>query len=91
MVNGEEISVTDGYILIEKEWVKGDRIEISLDMRTKAIYPISYGSEILMNKVVWGGNYMISTFDREDPIAKNHIALMRGPVMLAQDTRLGFD
>ena len=33
----------------------------------------------------------ISTFEKEDPIAKNHIALMRGPVMLAQDTRLGFD
>lgn len=91
LVNGKEISVSEGYIVIEKEWVKGDKIVLSLDMRTKALYPVPYGSAILMNKVVWGGNYMISTFDKEDPIAKNHIALMRGPVMLAQDTRLGFD
>ena len=48
-----------------------------------------YGTQVLMNKVVWGHNYMIPTFDREDPIAKNHIALRRGPVMLAQENRLG--
>jgi hypothetical protein len=33
---------------------------------------------------------MVPTFDKEDPIAKNHIALMRGPLMLAQDNRLGY-
>ena len=60
-------------------------------MRTKATYPIPYGTQILMNKVVWGHNYMVSTFDKEDPIAKNHIALQRGPVMLAQDNRLGYN
>ena len=43
-----------------------------------------------MNKVIWGHNYVVSTFDREDPLAKNHIALRRGPVMLAQDNRLGY-
>ena len=60
-------------------------------MRTEAIYPVSYGSQILMNKVIWGHNYIIPTFDREDPVAKNHIALRRGPVMLAQDNRLGLN
>jgi hypothetical protein len=33
---------------------------------------------------------MIPTFDEEDPIAKNHIALRRGPVILAQENRLGY-
>ena len=33
---------------------------------------------------------MIQNFDREDPIAKNHIALRRGPLMLAQENRLGY-
>ena len=59
-------------------------------MRTEAIYPIAYGNQVLMNKVVWGHNYMIPTYDEEDPIAKNHIALRRGPVMLAQENRLGY-
>jgi len=60
-------------------------------MRTEIIRPIPYGSEILMNKVIWGHNYMIQTFDREDEKAKNHIALRRGPVMLAQENRLGYN
>ena len=89
-VAGEEINPTDGYISINRIWKKGDVIRISLDMRTEAIYPIPYETDILMNEVVWGYNYMISTFDREDPIAKNHIALRRGPVMLAQENRLGY-
>ena len=65
-------------------------IELELDMRTEAIYPIPYGHEIIMNKVVWKINYMVPTYDEEDPIAKNHIALRRGPVILAQENRLGY-
>lgn len=33
---------------------------------------------------------MIPTYDQEDPIAHRHIALRRGPVMLAQENRLGY-
>ncbi len=89
-VNNTAIDVTDGYISIEREWNNQDVIIIDLDMRTEAIYPVSYGTDILMNHVIWGANYMISTFDREDPIAHKHIALRRGPVMFAQDNRLGY-
>ena len=88
-VNGEDATVTEGYISIEKEW-KNDVIEIDFDMRTEAIYPIPYGKEILMNRCVWGHNYMVPNYDKEDPIAHKHIALRRGPVMLAQDSRLGY-
>lgn len=90
LVNNEEIKVNEGYISVQRVWKSGDKIEIELDMRTEAIYPVSYGTQILMNKVIWGSNYMISTYDKEDPIAKKHIALRRGPVMLAQDNRLGY-
>lgn len=89
-VNGKAVDVTEGYISVEKEWANGDVIELNFDMRTEAIYPISYGSEILMNRCVWGANYMVPNFDKEDPIAHKHIALRRGPVMLAQDNRLGY-
>lgn len=89
-LNGQLIETTKGYISINRKWNNGDLIEIEFDMRTKAIYPTPYGSQVLMNKVVWGANYMVPTFDKEDPIAKNHIALMRGPLMLAQDNRLGY-
>lgn len=89
-VNGFAVPANDGYISVNRVWKNGDMIELNLDMRTEAMYPISYGTQILMNEVIWGHNYMISTFDREDPIAKNHIALRRGPVMLAQENRLGY-
>jgi hypothetical protein len=89
-VCGEKVKTTDGYIAILREWNSGDEVTIDLDMRTQAILPIPYGEQILMNKVVWGVNYMVATYDIEDPIAANHIALRRGPVMLAQENRLGY-
>lgn len=88
-LNGKALDVCEGYISINNEW-SDDVIELELDMRTEAIYPIPYGSQVLMNKVIWGHNYMIPTYDAEDPIAHKHIALRRGPVMLAQENRLGY-
>ena len=89
-VNGKQINVTKGYIGIYRKWAKGDVIELRFDMRAKAIYPIPYGSQILMNKVIWGANCMCPTFDREHPSTKNHIAIQYGPLMLAQENRLGY-
>ena len=89
-VNGNIINATKGYIGVYRKWKKGDTIEICFDMRARAIYPIPYGSQVLMNKVIWGANCMIPTFDREHPSTKNHIAIQRGPLMLAQENRLGY-
>lgn len=90
LVNGKEITANKGYISIYRKWIKGDVIKICFDMRARAIYPIPYGSQILMNKVIWGANCMIPTFDREHPSTQNHIAIQRGPLMLAQENRLGY-
>ena len=76
--------------MIEREFSDGDTVELSLDMRVQAILPIPYGEQILINEVIWGANYMIPTFDKEDPIAYRHVSLRRGPVMLAQENRLGY-
>lgn len=89
-VNGNIINATKGYIGIYRKWKKGDTVEICFDMRARAIYPVPYGSQVLMNKVIWGANCMIPTFDREHPSTKNHIAIQRGPLMLAQENRLGY-
>ncbi|MGN0149515.1 MAG: beta-L-arabinofuranosidase domain-containing protein [Clostridia bacterium] len=89
-VNDEKIDVSEGYTYINRIWKSGDKVKLLLDMRTKAIYPIPYGEQILMNKVIWGHNYMVSTYDKEDPIAHKHVALRRGPIMLAQENRLGY-
>lgn len=80
----------NGYITIHRCWQDGDTVELLLDMGTEIIRPVPYGHQVLMNQVVWGANYMIPTYDEEDPKAKDHIALRRGPIMLAQENRLGY-
>ncbi len=89
-VNGEAQPVSTGYITLDRLWRSGDTIELELDMRAKAMYPIPYGSQVVMNEVIWGANYMIATYDEEHPSTKHHIAIQRGPLMLAQDNRLGY-
>ena len=89
-INGVNSDVNEGYIALNRAWKANDVIRLTLDMRCEAIYPIPYGHEILMNKVIWGVNYMVATYDNEDPIAHKHIALRRGPIMLAQENRLGY-
>ena len=89
-LNGESIPVNDGYVTLLREWKNGDKISLVLDMRTQAIYPTPYGSDILMTDVKWDIDYFVPKFDREDPLAKHHIALRRGPIMLAQENRLGY-
>lgn len=89
-INGEKVEISEGYISIEKVWKNGDKIELEFDMRTKAIYPIPYKEQVLMNRVIWEHNCMVLSYDKEDPIAHKHIALRRGPIMLAQENRLGY-
>ena len=90
-VSGTNIPVTEKYTTIYRNWTGRTEIEIKLDMRTKVIQPIPYKEQILMNKVIGDPFYVVPNFDIEDPKAKHHIALKRGPVILAQDSRLGYD
>lgn len=90
-VNGDSVKTATGYTRLDRIWCAGDTIELELDMRTESIRPIPYGNQLLMNGVVLGGNYMIPTYDEEDPNAKNHLALRRGPIILAQENRLGYN
>lgn len=89
-VFGECQLAQSGYIVLERKWNDQDVITIQLDMRTRAIYPIPYGKQVIMNKVCWDEQYVLPAYDEEDPLAKSHIALQRGPVMLAQENRLGY-
>ncbi len=89
-VNGEAVEASAGYVSIKRTWKSGDKIEISLDMTCRAIYPISYGEQVIMTDVHWEENYVTPKYDKEDPIAHKHIALQRGPVMLAQEEGLGY-
>ena len=89
--NGKNIAVNDGYntVVCKNE---SENIELTFDMPLTVVKPIPYGNQVLMNKVIWGNNsIVIPTYDEEDPEAKNTIALQKGPIMLAQDSRFGYD
>ena len=88
-LNGETVPVTPGYTVIDRLWQAGDRVELSLDMRTRLLRPESYGTDILNTNYIWHLHYLTARFDREDPAAKKHFALQRGPLMLAREERLG--
>lgn len=80
----------NGYAVIDRLWKDGDMVNIDLDMSIRAIHPTSYGSQVVMNKIIWSEDYTIPVFDNEDPMARKHIAFRRGPIMLAQENRLGY-
>ena len=85
-VCGEAVCSKEGYNAVKRVWKKGDTVELCFDMTAEIIRPIPYGTQILMNRVVWGANSITTpSFDREDPEAKHHFALRRGPIMLARD------
>ena len=90
-INGVPHPVTAGYTHIERLWHPSDSVELRLDMRTRVIRPVSYGEQILVNRPCWKANYIATTYDVEHPDAKKHIALQRGPLILAQDAQLGYD
>ena len=90
LVNGEYIEVRKGYTVIEREWLDGDCIELQLDMQVRLIHPQPYGSQIMMSRMISALDYVIPVYDEEDVLAKKHVALMRGPIVLAQENRLGY-
>lgn len=91
LLNGQIKESEKGYYSLEREWKDGDEIVLELDMRTKVIRPIPYGHQLIMNEVVWDLDYTIAVYDEEDKLAKKHVALQRGPVILAQENRLGYN
>jgi DUF1680 family protein len=67
-INGKKIKATTGYNEIEREWEKGDKIELVFDMRVRIIDAFD---------------------DKDDENSKFHKALVKGPIVLARDARLG--
>ena len=90
-VNGKTVSVSEGYTAVEREWKDGDVIEIILDMRTEVVRPIVYGGQMICARWVSKEDYVIPEYDEQDNQSKHRLAFRRGPLMLAQENRLGYD
>ncbi len=88
-VNGGEIPCKKGYNRIKRTWQNGDEIVLELDMRTKIISAPSDPVDVIFRKNDWMNSYVIPEVVYESEDAKYHIALRRGPIVLARDARLG--
>ena len=70
-VNGEAVAVTPGtYAEITRAWQPGDRVTLTLDMRTRILHPEG---------------------ELPNENSPHHVALCRGPLVLARDARLPGD
>ena len=88
-VCGESMTAKGGYVTFSKVWKSGDFIEMEFDMRVKAVYPTEYAPELLFNRGPF--HYLLPNLDIQDPAAKNHIAITRGPLVMAAENRLGYN
>ena len=87
-VCGEAVKADSGYVSITRAWKSGDVIEMEFDMRVRAVYPKKYAPELLFNRGEF--HYLLPNLDIQDPLALKHIAITRGPLVLAAENRLGY-
>ena len=87
-VNGESVKAGFGYTKLHRTWKNGDKISLELDMRTEIILPPSNPSDVITVDVKRWGIPMETKEVFETEAAKHHIAMRRGPLVLARDARL---
>ncbi len=87
-VNGQSVAVTDGYTSVKRIWKNGDRITLVLDMRTKVMLPVRYDKDVVMVDVNWCLQYYKPVVVHQSEESMYHIAMRRGPIVLARDARL---
>ena len=87
-VNGQETEVSAGYTPIRRTWQNGDSIVLELDMRARILKPVSNPRDVIFVDIQWVQNYVVPRVVEETPEAKFHVALRRGPLILARDAQL---
>ncbi len=89
MVDGEAIEAAKGYTAVTRLWQNGDVIELELTMESKVIDAPVDPRDVLVTKHLWKYDISLPVVVEASPDAKDHIAIERGPLVLARDARLG--
>lgn len=90
-VRNPEFTGVSGYRYFEKEW-KDDCIEFEFDMSLRLHYPIKWDKDIICTKDIHTQSGVHTTADVEvihNPEDDNYVAVTRGPLVLAADSRTG--
>ncbi len=90
-VNGEVFEVTQGYTELRRLWQNGDVIELSLEMVARVLDAPVDPRDVLVTKHVWKYDISLPIVVEASPDAGDHIAIERGPLVLARDARLKED
>ena len=87
-VNGEPQNVKCGYATLTRVWNPLDKVILSFDMSTRVIPAPTYDGDILNSAINWdtGDNFSEKNTASED--TPYHVALQRGPLVLARDARV---
>ena len=84
-LNERSLAVTPGYTTVQATFKNGDELQLSLDMRTEVLRPKPWGKDVIRQGNAKGGR-TVEVF--EAPEEKYHVALRRGPLVLAREARI---
>ncbi len=84
--------VENGFAVLDGEWSGSTEISVSFDMSIRILLPITWDEDVVYTDMTGSANgwhFAQATTVTHKPEYDDYIALMRGPVVLAADSRLG--
>ena len=91
-VSGKDCCFEDGYAVFPCEWDGECVINLELDMSLRTMRPISWDEDVVytdMTGSAGGWHFANPITVKHKPEDDDYIALFRGPITLAADSRLG--
>ena len=91
-VSGKDCDFKDGYAVFSGEWDGECELKIDFDMALRTIRPINWDEDVVytdMTGSAGGWHFANAITVKHKPEYDDYIALFRGPITLAADSRLG--
>ena len=79
----------NGYLILGGEWSGKTELTLSLDMRLHEVYPITWDTDVLYTDTHYNSERPVVVIHREED--DHYVALTKGPLVLAIDSRTGKD
>ena len=87
-INGDCVDVKPYEVIVDRLWKSGDIVSLELDMTPIVHRPISCPVDFVLVDYKGKENYLVGRVVTEAPDKMHHVAITRGPIVLAYDERL---